>query len=100
VGSHFSVWFEPNVHSECRQPVHCDMSLVLSGLGISFLVSHKRGLGAIPGQSTWKLWWTEWLWSRFFSKYLVVDKVALEQVFLQVLSGGQSGTGAGFSPST
>jgi hypothetical protein len=26
----------------------------------------------------------------------VVDKVALRQVFLQVLSGGQSGTGAGF----
>jgi hypothetical protein len=30
---------------------------------------HHRGLGLIPGQSMWDLWWTKWYWDRFFSKY-------------------------------
>jgi hypothetical protein len=28
--------------------------------------SHRGGLGSIPGQSIWDLWFTKWRWDRFF----------------------------------
>jgi hypothetical protein len=26
---------------------------------------HRGGLGSIPGQIMWDLWWTKWHWGRF-----------------------------------
>jgi hypothetical protein len=48
------------------------------------------GLGPIPGQSMWDLWWTKWHWDRFgrpgfdpgsVHVGFVVDKVTLGQIF-------------------
>jgi hypothetical protein len=30
--------------------------------------SHRGGLGSLPGQCMWELWWTKWHWDRFFSE--------------------------------
>jgi hypothetical protein len=30
---------------------------------------HCTGLGSIPEQSMWNLWWTSWYWDRFLSQH-------------------------------
>jgi hypothetical protein len=35
------------------------------------LVSHRGGLGSIPGQSMRDIWWTQWHWVKFFTEYFV-----------------------------
>jgi hypothetical protein len=27
--------------------------------------SHRGGLGSVPGQVMWDLWWTKWHWGTF-----------------------------------
>jgi len=36
---------------------------------VSWPVYQRGGLASDPGQSVFDLWWTEWHWDRFFSKY-------------------------------
>jgi len=43
----------------------------LWGLGGYLLTFHFRGIGSIPGQSTWDLQWTNWNWTGFSSNTLL-----------------------------
>ena len=54
-------------------------------------------LHSIPDQSTWDLWWTEWQWDRFFSKYLIFPLLVpfyqcsiLILIFILALPEGQT----------
>ena len=42
---------------------------LILGHAMAQACSYHRGPGSIPGQSMWDLWWTEFHWDRFVSKY-------------------------------
>jgi len=41
------------------------------------IASHLRGLGLIPGQSIWDLWWTKCDWDRFNTEYFCFIPLAV-----------------------
>jgi hypothetical protein len=58
--------------------------------GSQSLASHHRGLGLLPGQSMWDLWWTKWHWDKFFSKPLFPLSISFQHcsIFTHISSGG------------
>jgi hypothetical protein len=60
-------WNEKHCHGETRR-----MSWKCSAIRhIIQLASHHGGVGSIPAQVIWDLWWEKWHWCRFSQSSLV-----------------------------
>jgi hypothetical protein len=54
-----------------------------------FIIQHGT-LGSIPRQSMWCLWWTNWQWDRFPSKYFVFPlSISFHQRFVLIVYTAQ-----------
>jgi hypothetical protein len=51
---------------ECKQyaclNVHFLTFVGYTDMKANLPASHHSGLGTVPGQFMWDLWWTKWLW--------------------------------------
>jgi hypothetical protein len=58
-------YFHQSIFLQCRK--------LCGGSAVLMLGCHCGGLGSIPGQSTWGLWWKQLLWDRFLLPVLAVS---------------------------
>ena len=48
------------------------------------LVSHRGGLGSIPGQSMRDFWWTQWHWVKLFTEdFFAILSVSFYQCYIR-----------------